>query len=131
MLYNFIDFNNHQPKFIKIIKGVKKVGLFLGMSAGKTVISLTAAKDLLGSGDVKKILVIAPLRVANMVWKQEAEKWSHLKDMNIEICTGTAPQRKANLEKIADIHVINRENIPSYFYWGGSDGFHSLRRTAA
>lgn len=81
------------------------------MGLGKSVSSLTAVSDLIDGFTVKKVLVIAPLRVANSVWKQEAEKWEHLSHLKITVCTGSERARIASLYSDADVHVINRENI--------------------
>ncbi len=101
----------YQLALIDFIKQKKKAGLFIDMGLGKTSISLTAVKDILEDFAALNVLVIAPLRVANTVWKQEAQKWEHLKDLNIEICTGSLQERKSQLKKKADIHIINKENV--------------------
>ncbi len=78
----------------------------------KTVITLTAINNLMYDYfDVTKVLVIAPLRVAEDTWSRESEKWGHLKDLRISKILGTAEQRKAAVEADADIYVINRENV--------------------
>ena len=84
--------------------------LFLDMGLGKTVITLSALVDLFLKGEVEKVLIIAPLRVANNVWLQESKKWYHTSFLNISIVTGSAKQREKALEKDAQIYVINREN---------------------
>ncbi|ERL19798.1 SNF2 domain protein [Oribacterium sp. oral taxon 078 str. F0263] len=61
--------------------------------------------------NITKVLVIAPLRVAEDTWSRESEKWDHLKDLRISKILGTAAQRKAAAEAEADIYVINRENV--------------------
>ena len=61
--------------------------------------------------DIAKVLVVAPLRVANNVWKQETEKWEHLNGLKISVATGTEKERLAALRQKADIYVINRENV--------------------
>ncbi len=33
--------------------------------------------------EVSKVLIIAPLRVAESTWTDEIEKWEHLKDLRI------------------------------------------------
>ena len=81
------------------------------MGLGKSVTTLTAASDLLEDFAVQRILVIAPLRVANTVWKQEATKWDHLKDLDIGIATGTLQQRTKTLDKDHEITIINRELV--------------------
>jgi SNF2 family DNA or RNA helicase len=62
------------------------------------------------SFDIGKVLVIAPLRVADMTWPDEVEKWDHLKYLRISKVIGSAAKRVEALEKRADIYIINREN---------------------
>jgi SNF2 family DNA or RNA helicase len=61
--------------------------------------------------DVQKVLVIAPLRVAQKTWTDEVRKWDHLKHLRISKVLGTEKQRLAALQAKADIWVINRENV--------------------
>jgi SNF2 family DNA or RNA helicase len=49
--------------------------LFAKMGAGKTLTYLLAMQDWMESDAVRKILVVAPLRVVNNVWRQERDKW--------------------------------------------------------
>ena len=105
------DLHPYQTKTIEFIKKRKRCGLALFMGAGKTTITLTAVSDLSDGMMVNKILVVAPLRVANTVWKQEAANWKHLKHLEISVCTGNEKQRLASLHRKADIYVINRENM--------------------
>jgi len=105
------DLHPYQNRTIEFIKNKRRCGLALFMGAGKTTITLTAISDLSDGLMVNKTLVIAPLRVANTVWKQEAMKWGHLKHLDIVICTGSERQRLAALHRKADIYVINRENV--------------------
>lgn len=53
--------------------------VFLDMGLGKSIITLSAIFDLcLDSFLVRKVLVIAPLRVARDTWPAEIHKWDHL-----------------------------------------------------
>lgn len=88
------------------------VGLFLEMGLGKTVSTLTAVAELLhDSFEVSRVLVIAPLRVAQKTWTDEIEKWDHLKYLKIAKVLGTERQRLYALNTEADIWIINRENV--------------------
>lgn len=79
---------------------------------GKTVITLTALNDLLlDSFEVRKVLVIAPLRVARDTWPAEIGKWDHLKGLTYSVAVGTEKERIEALMKRAHIHIINRENV--------------------
>ena len=56
--------------------------LILDMGLGKTVITLTALWLLLFDYfEVRRILVIAPKRVAETTWPAEIKKWEHLYGM--------------------------------------------------
>jgi SNF2 family DNA or RNA helicase len=61
--------------------------------------------------EIEKVLVIAPLRVADATWDAEIEKWDHLRHLTISKVLGSAAQRKAALRNKADIYIINRENV--------------------
>lgn len=96
----------YQQYAIDKILNNKKCGLFLDMGLGKTAITLTAIKEL-----KIKTLVIAPLRVAQNTWDQEAQKWDHLKNMKISKILGTPKQRLKAISEDADVYIINREQI--------------------
>ena len=86
--------------------------VLLEMGLGKSVITLTAIRDLcLDSFEVHRVLVIAPLRVARDTWPTEIQKWDHLKDLSYSVAVGTAPERRAALLKPVFLHIINRENV--------------------
>lgn len=89
----------------------ERCGLFLDMGLGKTVVTLTAIRDLIDSLDVQKVLVIAPKRVAEDTWSRETQKWDHLQGLRISKVLGTTADRKRGLKAEADIYVINRENV--------------------
>lgn len=106
------NLHGYQTRSAEFIVNTKRCQLFLDMGLGKTVSTLTALSDLSDSFAVKRTLIVGPLRVANTVWKQEAQKWSHTCDLSIKIATGTPKNRTAALLSNAEIIVINRENIP-------------------
>lgn len=89
------------------------LGLFLDMGLGKTVITLTAVNDLkYNQFAISKVLVIAPKKVAEATWSKEAAKWDHLNKLRVVPALGTLAKRIRALNTPADIHVINRENVP-------------------
>jgi SNF2 family DNA or RNA helicase len=87
-------------------------GPLLEMGLGKTVSALTAMDELIKAGEVKKVLIISPLRVADIVWSNEIEKWDHLKHLKYSKVLGSEAKRKKALLVKADIYLINRENVP-------------------
>ncbi len=86
--------------------------VLLDMGLGKTSITLTALNNLLfDSFEVRRVLVIAPLRVARNTWGVEIEKWDHLDGLHYSVAVGTETERLSALKKQADIYLINRENV--------------------
>lgn len=111
---NEIDFKPHtyQQTAIDFIMQNKKCGLFLDMGLGKTVTTLTAIDKLMFEYlEVDKVLIIAPLRVAEDTWSREIYKWSHTTHLTISKILGNAAARRKALAKEANIYVINRENV--------------------
>ena len=105
------NLHNYQHEAVQFVKDHYGAALFLGLGAGKTASSLTVMQDLYDNFEIDRFLVIAPLRVANSVWKQEAEEWEHI-DLDFAICTGGLKKRIKALEENATVTVVNRENIP-------------------
>ena len=106
------DHRPYQTTGVQFTKDRKGSALFLDMGLGKTSITLTAILDMLNDFEVIKPIIVAPLRVANTVWHNESDDWSHLEELGFSIITGTEKERILALNKKADIYVINRENIP-------------------
>lgn len=87
--------------------------LALRMGTGKTAITLSAVEELTYDRFViTKTLVVAPKRVAELVWHTEAAKWDHTKDLVVVRVLGSKQQRLQALARRADIYVINRDNFP-------------------
>lgn len=101
----------YQRYAIEKIVSTPYVGLFLEMGLGKTVTTLTAIQRLIENLEISKVLVVAPLRVAQSVWVQEIEKWQHLNGLRAVRVLGSEKQRVKALNSDADIYVVNRENV--------------------
>ncbi len=103
-------FNPHeyQRYAIDFIENNPEAAVFLDMGLGKTVITLTAINDLMfDCFEIRRVLVIAPLRVAKNTWGSELCKWEHLKNLHCSVAVGSEKERLAAL-----IYIINRENVP-------------------
>jgi len=103
--------HEYQSKAINEILTKPYCGLFLDMGLGKTIITLMAVNKLLETEEVKKVLIIAPLRVAKYTWTSECDKWEGLDAIKIKSATGSARERDKALLS-GNVHVINRENVP-------------------
>jgi SNF2 family DNA or RNA helicase len=104
--------HKYQQIALEKLYSTPRVGLLLDMGLGKTVITLTAIEELIYNRfEIEKVLVIAPLRVAEDTWSRESAKWDHLQHLKISKVLGTPTQRRRALAQEADIYIINRENV--------------------
>ena len=109
-----MEFKPHayQAHCIRKIEEIPKVGLFLDMGLGKTVTTLTAVKDLkYNRFEVRKVLVIAPKKVAEGTWTKEKDKWDHTRMLRVSQVLGSQAKRIRALNTPADLYIINRENV--------------------
>ncbi len=109
-MLSYKDLHSYQLYAIEQIIKKEKLALWLEMGLGKTIIVLTALAKL-----KQKAIIIAPKTVVYNVWKQEAKKWEHTKELNIELVVGTPEERKESLQKDADIYVISRDSVSWLF----------------
>ena len=106
----------YQAAATKFLKERSGAALFLDMGMGKTVVTLTAIKEL----ELKNVLIIAPKSVALHVWPEEIKKWRHLKGLTFAVAIGSPSKREAAYRAGADITIVNRENVRSCVeYWCG------------
>lgn len=106
----------YQQRAIDVIESHPDYGLFLDMGLGKTVITLTAIESLIYEQfEVSRVLIIAPKRVAESTWQDEAKKWKHLHRLRFSTILGNREHRAMAVQKDADIYVINRENVAWLF----------------
>lgn len=61
--------------------------------------------------EIRKVLVIAPLRVARDTWPSEIKKWEHLKGLSYSVAVGTEKERIDALMTRSTMYIINRENV--------------------
>jgi SNF2 family DNA or RNA helicase len=105
------DMRGYQKRGARFMKKNKHSGLFLDMGLGKTVITLTALSELLDDMDIKRVLIVGPLRVVQGVWMQEAKKWRHLRHLQFKLLHGHERYRMSALQSKAQIHLLNVENL--------------------
>ena len=104
--------HNYQNYAKDFILAHKVSALFLDCGLGKTITTLTAINELMyDSFEISKVLIIAPLRVAQSTWKDEIEKWDHLNFLRYSIVVGDEKERLKALKQNSDIYIINRENV--------------------
>ncbi|MCH1971025.1 DEAD/DEAH box helicase [Muricomes sp. OA1] len=73
---------------------------------------MTAIKELkYNRFEVRKVLVIAPKKVAEGTWTKEKDKWEHTKVLRVSPVLGSAAKRIRALNTPADLYITNRENV--------------------
>ncbi len=120
------DLRGYQSKLVGRLCGDlgKKPGALLAveMSLGKTVVTATAVRWFLDSFQARRVLIVAPLRVAQKTWPDELRAWAHLRPLRWKSLCGsigenvTAEKRRKWLQEFLDdpgmeIAIINRENV--------------------
>ena len=86
--------------------------LALRMGAGKTAVSLLAIRELMFDRfEISRALVVAPKRVAELVWHVEGAKWEQTRCLKVQRTLGGTRERSRALATPADVYVINRENF--------------------
>lgn len=102
----------YQQHCIDQILRIKKLGPFLDMGLGKTVTTLTAIRELkYNRFAVRRVLVIAPKKVAEGTWTREKDKWDHTRILRVSPVLGSQAKRIRALNTPADLYIINRENV--------------------
>lgn len=108
----------YQQIIIDHILANDRCAVWAGMGMGKTVSALTVI-DAVRLVDTDPILVLAPTRVANTTWPDEARKWEHTAHLTVVPVTGDMQGRVVAVRQRADVHAINYENLPWLVeYWG-------------
>ena len=85
--------------------------LFMDMGLGKSSITLTAIRRLIDDCEIGSALVVAPKKVAETTWTEEAGKWDHLRGLRVAKVTGTEKQRNMALAEKADVYVIGGDSF--------------------
>jgi SNF2 family DNA or RNA helicase len=105
------DLHAYQQRAVEFQCSRPASALWLDPGLGKTATTLTSVNYLLQVQHLRAVLVVAPIRVCRLVWRQEAVKWQHTKDMTFGMVMGTRDQRTRALLQERNIFLINYENL--------------------
>lgn len=105
------DLRSYQKRGVRFIKENRRAGLLEDMGLGKTIQVLTAVADMLKAGVINRVLVVAPLRPVQSVWRQEARKWQHTRHLTFKLITGNERQRLVALDSKNQVHLTNVDNL--------------------
>lgn len=99
----------YQERGIQHLVSPKGGGLFLKPGLGKTSMVLAALKLLKSRNLVRKVLILAPLRVAQLTWPDEINTWLDFSDFTYTVLHG--PAKDEALKQDVDIYLVNYEGI--------------------
>ena len=98
-----------QRLMVKFLLEHAAAGIFADLGVGKTGGVLAAFRILRRRKLARRMLVVAPLRVAHLVWPAEVRKWDEFRDISIAVLHG--PKREEALSSGADVCVVNYEGL--------------------
>lgn len=111
-----------RPWSSRLAERLPGVILAYDMGSGKTAATLTAMRELLDEFVIRKVLVVAPLLVAQTTWPDEIDDWEHLRgttysviraeDYDPEIvAAGAAAYATALEQRTAEFETLRQENL--------------------
>jgi hypothetical protein len=113
--------HGYQARAVDFLMERGAAALFMDPGLGKTSIVLEAFRRMKAEGQADRMLVVAPLRVCQLVWQQEGRKWTQFRDLTFSLLHGS--KKADRLEDDVDIHLINPEGVAwlaQQFYGRGS-----------
>lgn len=88
------------------------IAVHIDPGLGKTITALTAVSEWIKQGIVTRpVLVVAPIKVCETVWRQEAREWTHTRHLTFQLIRGTEKERAFAQKRPANIHLINPEML--------------------
>jgi hypothetical protein len=107
------ELRGYQQRVIDYLYCRDQAMAVLKMGAGKTISTLTAAAELIGDGEIRHMLVVAPKRVATLVWPAEIEAWEHTGHLTYAVLDGSPAERLSKLHDAhqRDITIIGIDNV--------------------
>ena len=86
--------------------------LVAGTGVGKTVMALTAMKELIEEVAYKRFIVACPAKVLEKnIWSNEVKKWPHLKGMRVSEIAGVPKTRATLMARDCDVLVVSLNNL--------------------
>lgn len=104
------DLHGYQNRLITTLYENDAMIAIVPMGGGKTVSTLTAMQELLRDGHIRAGVVMAPKKVAKLVWPREVDEWEHLQGLRVVLVVGTPTQRKRLLDGPGDVFVVGIDN---------------------
>lgn len=90
------------------------VAVHIDPGLGKTIIGLTAIAEWFKQGvlaEGEAVLIVAPIKVCETVWAQEAASWSHTRHLTFQLVRGSEKERTLALSRPAHVYLVNPEML--------------------
>lgn len=98
--------DDYQLTAIDFLKKNPRSALFIDTGLGKTAICLKLIRDLVDDDKINKVLIIAPLKVANQTWGDEIAKWSFSAPLSYKLV------RAEHITEAVNEYARNAKNRP-------------------
>ena len=114
---------DYQQSALNWLDTREKAALFLDVGLGKSSVALFHMVKTLAFSEVRRWLIVAPLRVCQTTWPSELSKWSFAKDLSVHNMAGRQKNRAAVSDEALDyqITIINIENLTKLIRHFGPD----------
>lgn len=105
------DLRTYQDRTANLMYESDHLLAVLPMGAGKTATGWTVIQEWIRDGVVRGGVILAPKRVAQLVWPKEVTLWAHLQGMRFALVAGTAKQRLRELSRTdVDVWIVGIDN---------------------
>jgi len=107
------DLRPYQQRVVSHLYDHDQAMAVLKMGAGKTIATLTAIEELIGDGEIRHALIVAPKRVATIVWPDEIKAWEHTRGMEYSVLDGPPTARMSKLRGAShrQLTIIGIDNV--------------------
>lgn len=105
-----LEARDYQLRASHAIFANESTATIIDMGLGKTFMVLNAINELFEFGIIRKpVLIVAPILVAETVWRQEAAIWNTTNRLTFSLLRGKAAERQKALAVGAHCYLINPE----------------------
>lgn len=108
---SYADLRQIQEVGVQRVLACPHIMLGLQMGFGKSIITLTALRQLLDTFQIQRVLIVAPLLVAEETWPEEIDSWAHTRVLDYEVLTGPPGRREQRARRLPEVSIINTENV--------------------
>lgn len=110
-MFRKADLHGYQQRTVTAFYENAMLQAVLPMGAGKTAAALTAIAELIEEKEIRAALVLAPKKVAQLVWPAEVKNWEHLTGLRVRVAAGTPLERQLQLSLDADVYIVGIDNV--------------------